>query len=299
MRHATLIEAVDSYILSHPMCAKHKSTFRNRLQKFIVFMGGEVLLSDLTADDINRFLISLERSHRQPATVRGFRTGLISVLKFTKWKADEREDIRRVRVPRKVVTAWTHEQIYRLIAVAETLEGFLPNGVRRSTFWLTAILGGYSTGLRWGDLSTLPVSQIRADRSCTVVMSKTQRPVTVRFSELAMRCIEEHGQAEVLPCPCTQKWFCAEFSKLVERAEIRGGSFRWLRRSAGSYADRERHGDGRRLLGHCDDVTFNNHYRDEAIVGVSVPEPTALVDLRPKQLPAPGPGDWENFSIDV
>jgi hypothetical protein len=185
-----------------------------------------------------------------------------------------------MKVPAPIVEAWKLDEIRQLLAIAETFEGYLQNGVSRRMFWLTSIHCGYSTALRFGDLEVLPVDKIGPTGVCRLIMRKTLRPVTVRFSDVAQECIRAHGQPVVLPNPHSHNWFCRKFSNLVERAGVRPGSFRWLRRSAASYADAERSGAGRRLLGHTDDgQTFCKNYRDESIVGGIVPEPPSLAVL--------------------
>ena len=275
----TLTEAVESYLLSHPVCDKQFRNMRCRVASLVKCLGREAL-ADISADDINRWLIGLENSHRAPSTVRGFRTSVVSVLRYARWRPDERDDIRRMKVPAPIVEAWKLDEIRQLLAIAETFEGYLQNGVSRRMFWLTSIHCGYSTALRFGDLEVLPVDKIGPTGVCRLIMRKTLRPVTVRFSDVAQECIRAHGQSVVLPNPHSHNWFCRKFSNLVERAGVRPGSFRWLRRSAASYADAERSGAGRRLLGHTDDgQTFCKNYRDESIVGGIVPEPPSLAVL--------------------
>jgi hypothetical protein len=46
----------------------------------------------------------------------------------------------------------------------------------------------------------------------------------------------------------------------MDAAGVRRGQFRWLRRSAGSYADVEKFGNGSLVLGHRDRRMFNSHY---------------------------------------
>jgi hypothetical protein len=51
----------------------------------------------------------------------------------------------------------------------------------------------------------------------------------------------------------------------VKAAGVRDGCFKWLRRSAGSYADAAQAVNGSRLLGHADQRVFGKHYEDKSI----------------------------------
>jgi integrase len=272
----TLIDVWERYELSHQMCHKHRSVMRNRARKFTEFLGKKAKLKDFDANDVNRYLVQVESQGLSPATLRGYRTALMTLLIFARWKIEDREEIRRFKMRWNPPQGWNLAQIRKLLAVAEALQGYMPNGVAKRDFWMTAIHAGYCTGLRWGDLAKLPVDAIGRDGICSLTQNKTGRPVTVRFSPDALAWIKRHGQANVLPWPYTQKCFCQRFAQLVERAEITGGSFRWLRRTAGSYADAENRGDGRKLLGHSSDQIFDRHYNVDAITNKRPVEPTPL-----------------------
>lgn len=274
-RRLSLVEILEKYKTTHQLCRKHETNMRSRLQKFQDFCGQRLTLAAITEDHINEFLIHLEQLEKAPSTIRGFRTCIITMLKFAGWTGHF-GDVRRVKLKQRVVEGWNLNQVRRLLGVARTLTGYLENGVSRQDFWMAAIHAGYSTGLRWGDLRYVPVKKISRNGVCQVVQSKTGRLVTVRFSRKAMHWITSHGQDVVLPCPYSQKWFCENFARLVERAEIPGGSFKWLRRTASSYADAEKRGNGRLLLGHASETIFDTHYNVQAITNKEPVEPTPL-----------------------
>lgn len=259
----------NSYVLANPVCAKHRCNLLTRIEKFCDHAGDK----DLEANTLNEFLVYLEQLGRSPHTVNGYRASIMAVWSFAIGQRIPFK-VRRVRQPQQPVEGWRVAEIQQLCKIAKTFQGKLPNGVPKRLFWLTAIHCGFATGLRYGDLAGLKVGQIRRDRVCEVVQSKTGKLVTVRFSRAAMRLIARHGRERVLPIPHTQKWFCHRFSQLVERAGVRGGSFRWLRRSAGSYVELES-GRGPELLGNTRAV-FDNNYRVTEIVKRDPPEPPAL-----------------------
>lgn len=268
--------AVDIYIRSNEMSEKHEHNFRSKCSHFVEWAGGAVSLSELDADRINEYLLHLSSGVRSPSTIRNYRTTILSLLRFLQWKPIEREYVRKVKVAKTRIDGWKRHEVEQLVAVAQVLEGYHKDGVPRSVFWTCAIVCGYSTGLRWGDLVTLPVDSIGERGVCEVIQSKTGKPVRVKFARVALDLLRAHGKPVVLPWPYTQKAFCACFARIVERAEVSRGSFKWLRRTAGSYADLEQRGAGRRLLRHSSDAIFDNHYAVAHIVAANPVSPPPL-----------------------
>ena len=63
----------------------------------------------------------------------------------------------------------------------------------------------------------------------------------------------DNDDDRLLPWPFTANRLQTTFNTLVKTAGVRKGQFRWLRRSAGSYAESVTPGAGARLLGHRDE----------------------------------------------
>jgi len=63
----------------------------------------------------------------------------------------------------------------------------------------------------------------------------------------------------------------------VKRAGLQSGTFRWLRRSAGSYAESVQRGNGAAALGHRSEGVFRTHYDDPSI---SKPTPIIVPALK-------------------
>jgi integrase len=160
---------------------------------------------------------------------------------------------------------------------AQTQKGFFPdNGVRRSTFWFAAIHAAYSTGLRRGDLLRVNRDDIDVDGKCIVVQSKTGYRVVVRFSPEAIEAIQQMDPEEnerSLPWPFHENSLSIQFREIIlPAAGVSHGCWKWLRRSAGSYAESVQPGTGSKALGHRSMAVFNGHYNDESI---SVAEPVS------------------------
>ncbi len=187
--------------------------------------------------------------------------------------------VRKIRSPRDPVEAFTQDAIRELLKYVANLAGYFPNGAKRSDFWTAAINAAYSTGLRRGDLLKLKRSQIGERGVCHVQQNKTGYPVTVRLSPEALVAIwrmnvVEDGRA--LPWPYHENAMGRQFRRLVKDSGIRCGQFRWLRRSAGSYAEREGRGNGTRALGHRSERIFRDFYEDRSITEVEPVGPPRL-----------------------
>jgi integrase len=281
--NANIPDLVNSYLLVKPACLKHEQTMRAKLHRFNSFVGG-ISLGEIDADHVNLFLLHLERACN---LIGAYRDAIRAILRFGRWPGDY-DDLRKVRKPWKVIEGWTLDEIRTLLTTAEYLKGEMKNGVGFSHFWQTAIHCGYCTGLRWGDLTRLSSSSIAPDGICALIQHKTGRPVTVQFSPEAIKLIRGHYQELVLPWPYHQVEFCRSFNRLVSASGISPGTFKWLRRSAGSYADAASRGDGSRLLGHVGQKMFTEHYDVAKITQLKPVTPTPLYE-RPQEALASTP----------
>jgi hypothetical protein len=135
--------------------------------------------------------------------------------------------------------------------------------------------------LRRGDLLAISRSQIAEDGKATVVQHKTGHTVCVRFSPEAREFIGRMivpGQYydRAFPWPFHENALPRQFRKIVKLSEVRRGTFKWLRRSAGSHAEAEQRGNGPTLLGHRSEAVFRAHYEDPTITKATPVEPPSL-----------------------
>jgi integrase len=186
--------------------------------------------------------------------------------------------VRKIKLPKQIVECFTHEEIGKLILTARARKGYLANGVKRSDFWEALIMAAYATGLRRGDLVTVKRSQIGKDGRATVIQSKTGYPAVVRFPSEVMALIDRMKSdcGRALPWPYRSDALAPRFRVIVRNANVRPGTLRWLRRSAGSYAEKMQPGSGRRLLGQQSEWVFRDHYHDLSIAPPETVEPPGL-----------------------
>lgn len=265
-----LLRHTRGYLLANPVSKKHHANMAQRMAIFVRWCEANYR-QELNAETLNLFLASLETL--SPHTINGYRANIMAVwANILGTRVIDR--IRRAKTPRIPVEGWYVAEIAKLCEAAKKLQGVLPNRVQKSTLFLAAIHAGFSTGQRYGDLVGLDVSQISADGYCEVLQSKTGKIIPVRFSREAMRHIQKHKQTKVIPNPHTQKWFCDEFRRLVIQAGITPGTFKFLRRSAGSAVEAAT-GRGHELLGNTRTV-FEQSYRVPKIVRHDPLEPPRI-----------------------
>lgn len=265
---------------SRDVTPEYRKLVSNHIENFQFWMGALIDLADIASTDANAWIADLLESGRSPHTVDSYRRSLLTV-----WKEAYRERLieesplrlRSVRKPRRIVEAYTHAEIMKLLASAAILKGWHRDGPPAKDYWTAAILLAYYTGLRRGDLWTLKRSQLRGN-TIRIIQHKTGHPVPCSVPRPAMDAIEKlDGTGDlILPWPYAVDQFGRRFHKIRIAAGVKRGTFKWIRRSAGSYAEREQPGAGARLLGHKSDRTFQDWYNDTSISQVHPISPPPL-----------------------
>ena len=269
-----LTARADRYLLARDVSAQYAEQLRRRLKAFCVYCGCDILADAVTAELGNAWIASLAASGLSPHTVDGYRRALLAVIN------DEEEctglklpylRLRRVKKPRQVVRCYTHDELRRLIAAAEPLDGMVPtDGRRRGDWWAALIECGYVTGLRRGDLFRFDAEAICSDGTASLVQHKTGIPITVQLPPSAVARLASLGGRYPLRRPYHASYIVVFWGTLRELAGVNRGSFKWVRRSAASYADAVQRGNGSRVLGHTSDKCFRASYED---VSITQPNP--------------------------
>lgn len=250
--------------------------------------GGPVPLETLDEDSVSAWLRDYGAT-MAPATVRSKRATILALWRAA---ADDRlcePPTRRVRAqrrsaPRPVVEAWTIEEVEQLLTACQRLPRRHRCGLSRSVWWDLAIRVAWDSGLRWGDLIALQVASIRPDGAVTVIQAKTGRSVSFGLSASTLAILRasvvECPRQLVCPWPASHESFAQQARLLVKKTGIRPGTWKWLRRSSGSYVERDHPGAGPVHLGHAPGSRiFANHYLAPAIVSASLPMPQELSAL--------------------
>ena len=280
----TLVGFVEQYIANRDVTDNYKGNLRKRALKLSRFGGTAAMKKLLTEEMVNEFLASLDLN---PRTVRSYRTDIVSLwngaadLDLVPYPILRR--IRRPKCPELLIDCYTFDEVRKLLAAAKAIDWALdlrgsheyPNGVTKSEYWTAAIRLAWDTGIRRGDVWLFRKSAIRPDRTARIVQHKTGQAVTVRLRQGTIDALNVINHDR--PCRWTlnASFFGRHFKQLVAESGVNRGSFKWLRRSSGSYVEMGTCGAGGKHLGHADPRVFDRHY-DAKLGGHLAPQPPDL-----------------------
>lgn len=275
--------AREGYALLRDVKASTLRQYTIAADLFERWAGGPIRIDELDEKSLSAFLRDYAADHA-PDTVRSKRNGLLAL-----WRAAADDGlcddpvgrrVRRCSVPESVVTAWTKGEVEQLLETAATLKRWHTCGLRRSEWWPLAIRVAWDSGLRWADQVAIPVSAVRPDGWGTVRQSKTGKTATFRFSASTMEALraslERCPRAIVIPWTASGETFRDQVERLVAKAKIRDGTWKWIRRGSGTDVELQERGSGHVHLGNTRAV-FDRSYGDRSIIGRSVPAPRELV----------------------
>jgi integrase len=291
-RPETLREYLEDYQLQRDIRGGTVRQYRIAVNLIDRWAGKPVRLDELDERLASEWLQAYSATVA-PHTVRAKKQSLLAL-----WRAASDEGlcdeprsrrVRRVRLPELVVVAWTKDEVERLLAAAATLPRWHRCGLRRSVWWDLAIRVAWDSGIRWGDLVTLRVDQIGPDGACTLSQSKTAKVSAFRLSPSTLAALRASLEAcprkLVCPWPTSPETFRDQMTRLVAKAGIRPGTWKWIRRGSGSDVELQARGLGHRHLGNTPEV-FRASYEDQTITGTGIPTPRELrptVDGTPPQ----------------
>jgi integrase len=284
----------EQYVAGRDLSRAYGYNLRKRAQRIADFTGSAELADVLTEEGVNRFLASL--TDLTPVTVRSYRSDVLSL-----WNAAADLDlcgypvmrrIRRPKCPRQVIECFTVDEVRAMLTFTGGMYGYpLSNGVDRGVYWNAIIRLAWDTGLRRGDCWAFRKSWIRDDGTARVVQRKTQQVVLVRLHRSTIDALD------AIPHDAACDWpgkvsnaprFCKQFKALVRKAGVSRGTFKWLRRSSGSYVDLAQPGSGSKHLGHSSSQVFGQHY-DAKLGGKGGPMPPELGEAEVAHEPAAMP----------
>lgn len=257
----TLSAFARRYVERRPVCCMRAATMLRRAAALESAAGTTLLPAVLTEEIVNRFLRSLDRS---PWTIRDYRGDFLAL-----WNSAADEDllpypvgrrIYRPSCPQLVVECYAVDEARAILHAARSLAGVYPNGVLRRDYWTAAILVGWDSGFRRGDILRLRRDAVRPDGALRVVQSKTGAVIETRLRPSTVAALDAIRRPLPLAWPLDLSWFGRHFARLVKSAGVNRGTFRWLRRASGSYVEAAAPGCGHKHLGHAAPATFSRHY---------------------------------------
>lgn len=285
----TLAEYLDEYSTTRAIEPGTVYQYRIAVRLFERWAGHPIALDDLDELSVSAWLREYGATVSR-TTARNKRTYILSLWRNA---ADDgyveppRRRIRASRVEAIAPVAWTREEVVALREACRTLPRRHPCGLTRAAWWELAVCVAWDSGLRWGDLVRLRVDQIPPTGIVCTTQHKTRRLTIFQLSPDTMRLLRRTLAAcpRDLVCPwsASGETFRAQAKRLVAKAGIRGGTWKWLRRSAGTDVEIQQQGAASQFLGHRPGSRIAQlHYVDPVLLAGArgIPKPRSL--LTPK-----------------
>jgi len=272
----TMTDIAESYCLLHDLSVDYARALR-RVARSLEEAGVDP--STIDSVRFNRWLGSISRS---PITRSNYCRMGMTLWKFAAKKrlaSESSGEIKKVKAPLPPVIAWSQPELLQLLAFAEkTSLNFRGSGCPQRIFWRAWILGGYETGVRFGDLFSLRVAQLKGSR-LNLIQHKTGQPIGKILSQPAAHAMAELAAAgdgqTIFRWAISRKHIFLNSKRLVAEAGL-CGSTKWLRRSGATAVERTHPGSASKFLGHLS-PTVCRHYLDMSLLAEVQPRPPALL----------------------
>lgn len=258
-RAMRVVDYVEVYATTHDIEPETVRQYRVTAERLELWAGERVMLTDLNELMVSAFLRDYATSGVRPATVRSKRTQIMALWRSA---ADEylceppARRVRSARVPWEPRDCWTLDEVRRLVRAASWLPRRFKNGIPRSEWFDLAIRVAWDSGLRWGDQIRLRTDDIHGN-VVVVAQHKTRRPVCGRLSPSTLAILAEslrrYPREYVTPWGSSHETFNDQVRRLVVKAGVRTGTWKWLRRGSATDVEIQEPGKGlaARHLGHA------------------------------------------------
>ena len=277
----------DTYVLHRSLEPDTESTIGRSLRQFSEFLGRPVAISAITADDVSRWVRSMQARNLSPYTIRSKRGDVLAVLNMAieRGEREPLKKVRTVRLPEPTPRAWTLEEFGRVMHACTQLHGRMVDGTPRRDYWTALLSAAYDSGLRRTDLLRLKASDVSDDGRLWITMNKTGKTVCSRLRPHTVRLIRKLADwrgDEVFKIPGRDrneghrnqliKWW----PKIRKMANVSDGAFYRVRKTGATYVEKHHPGAARAYLGHSTE-TMVRFYVDRRIAGDDPPLPPEVV----------------------
>lgn len=252
----TLHEYLGEYATTREIGPETIRQYVIAIRKLEEWAGHTFRLDELDELTISTWL----RDYSRTVAANTVRSKRVQILALWRNAADDgyvdppRRRIRTAKCCLDAPVAWTIDEVASLRAACRKLKRRHKCGLPRSVWWELAVMVAWDTGLRWGDLVRLTVKAIPPHGIFAWTQHKTRRVAICRLEPETMRLLQETLAAcprdLVLPWPASGETFREQAKRLVAKAGIRPGTWKWLRRSSGTDVEIQEFGAAARQLGH-------------------------------------------------
>mgnify|MGYP001564619267 CR=1 FL=1 len=246
--------------------------YQATLRRFDRYLQRPAMVADLTESTVVGFLAHVAESSCL-GTVATKRAHLLALWTWAAKKhyTDEWPDLPLVKVPQRIPTAWTVEQVTRLLDACRGMLG-LCAGLPAGFFWRSLILVLFDTGLRATAAWSLRQAEVDLAERTMYVRAETQKhraDQLLRFSPQtgdALAEIWQPARALLFPWDRSQRTRYLEFDRLLQRAGLPHGprdKFQRIRRTTatlGRHYGAAQGFDATAQLGHSSDAITRRHY---------------------------------------
>lgn len=266
----TIKGALRHYTLYRTLSAGTIAWYARAVSVYCHWAGGDVPLAEFNGDSISRLLLDKEQAGRSPYYLKSLRGGLVAVLREIR-EGQPVERVRSVKTPPLDPHAIKPDEVERLIDACHSL----PPEQRWKYRLMIAL--GYYTGLDAADIWRIERRHIAADGSLFFRRGKTGTQIFVRIPPDVLAEIDRHcpRKGPMVRMGHSDEWFRRTISRLFEQAGLLG-TFKTLRKSAGSLVEQEKPGTGHKHLGNTRAI-FERHYESKRI---TASEPTMPPKIR-------------------
>lgn len=264
------------YLDSRAVSDVYAANITRRAAALERFAASDSIREILQEPVVNKFLKALTC---KPVTIRSYRSDYLAL-----WNAAADYDLvpypvaRRIvcpAVPTPLVDCYDIAEAQALLVAAGKLIGKYRHGVLKRHYWSAAIRLAWDAGFRRGDIWLFRRDSVRADGTLRIVQHKTGQVVTVRLRASTVLALDAIQDNQPLRWPIGGTYFGRHFRAITKAAGVSRGSFKWLRRSSGSYVEMAQPGAGHKHLGHATPQMFDRHY-DAKLGGHALPQPPEL-----------------------
>lgn len=279
----TLIELLRGlYAPLRGLSDRSVALYSGTIDRFREHLEREPLVSDLTDLTVARFLAARSRATRagraiSPATVRKDQAQLQSLATFAAKRglAQSWLTVAGVRVPRKIPSAYTAEDIGRLVAVGGRRRGRV-GPVPARWFWPTLLRTCFYTGERITSVLSLTWGDIDFDRRVILFPGERRKGGVADIlreipADLAASLLERRGDPGAAVFPWlghrVANSIYNSLRDLARQAGVKPRGFHGLRKSAASYVAAAG-GNATQFLAHENPRLAARHYVDPRIAGM-------------------------------